>query len=242
MGTASFVRRKGNGLNDLDSYSGSGHLGYQIGQSSQVGAHYQYGRFSYPGLFGGNRAQQAGGTYTVGFGPQTSLRLMAGAYRFDSTFLGQVQMDPTLSGLLGQSTTLTVLGTKRLGWTGSARLARSWHNWGASIGYNHGLNPGNGVILVSERDSAHGSVSTSVSRLSLGAFGGYYRMSGLIQSGASTESISFGASVGIRLVADMHLGFNGGFSKYLTNTSANQWSKFASVHMTWSPREAAFRF
>jgi hypothetical protein len=242
MGTAAFVRRKGNGLNDLDSYSGSGHVGYQISQSSQVGAYYQYGQFSYPGLFGGNRAQMVGGNYSVAFGPQTTLRLMAGAYRFDSTFLGQVPMDPALSGLLGQSTILTVTGTRRLGWTGSARLARSWRNWGGSIGYDHGLNPGNGVILVSERDSANGSVSTSMGRLSFGGFGGYYRMTGLLQSGASTESISFGASVGVRLMADLHLGFNGGFSKYLTNTSANQWSKFASVHLTWSPREAAFRF
>lgn len=242
MGSGSFVRRKGTGLSDLNSYSAGGQAGYRLSQHSQVGAFYQYGEFSYPSLFGGNRVHQVGLMSRHMLGRLASLNLMAGAYRYNSTFLGTVAMDPALAGLLGQGTSLSVQQVSRMGWTGSAALSRSWHTWSAGVSYSHGITPGNGVILVSQRDAVTGSASTSVKKVSLGAFGGFHRLSGILQSGASTRSVSLGGNVGVRIVGDLYMGASAGYSRYETNTTKAQWRRFVAVHLTWSPEDAAFRF
>ncbi len=242
VGSASFVRRKGYALSDLNSYSGGGQYSYSLSQRSQIGLFYQYGQFSYPQLFGGNRVNQTGITYQVKFTPQTTLTVSGGAYQFRSTYVGSVVMDPGLSGLLGQSSILSVQDRKQLGWIGSANVTRSWHRWSALANYDHGVNPGNGFILASRRDNASASLSTSFGRISLGAFVAYYRLSGILQQGASTEGASAGGNVGVRLVSDIYMGFGAGYSNYSTNASARRSARFASVNITWSPSEAAFRF
>lgn len=242
MGSGSVVRRAGAGLSGLNSYSTAGQVSYFLSQETRVGAYYSYGRFSYPKLFGGNEIQQTGVHFSHRITTQTTLSLMAGGYQFRTEKIGQVAMDPSIAGLLGQGSVLEIQNLKRYGWLGTASLARAWRNWSSALSYNHGANPGNGVILASERDTVVGSLSSGIGRASVGAFGGYYRYSGLIQGRAKTESISMGGSFGIRVFSDIHLGLNAGYSRFETGALAQQWRRFASVHLTWSPSDAAFRF
>ncbi|MBI4891118.1 MAG: hypothetical protein HY821_10880 [Acidobacteria bacterium] len=242
VGSASFVRRKGYNLSDLNSVSGGGQYAYMFSQQTQLGVFYQFGQFSYPQLFGGNKVNQTGISLMHRFNPQTSMTVTGGAYQFRTTYLGSVQMDPTLSGLLGQSSILSVSNIKQIGWMGSASLNRAWRRWSAAANYDHGINPGNGFILASRRDNATLSGSTNLSRLNIGAFAGYYRLSGVIQHGASTDGVSLGVNTGFRIAGDLFFGVSAGYSNYSTNTSARRWSRFASVSVSWSPSDAAFRF
>lgn len=241
-GSGSFVRRKANGLSDLNAYSAGGQTAYRVNQSTQVGGFYQFGEFTYPNRFGGNRVHQAGLMTRYRWGPSVTVSLMAGAFRYNSTFLGQVAIDPILAELLGQGTSLSISKLSRTGWTGAVALNRSWHNWSANVAYNRGVSPGNGVMLVSKRDAVTGGASTSVGRLSLGAFGGYYELSGLLQSGTSTRNGSVGGTAGVRLVGNLYLGTSAGYSRFETNATKAQWRRFVAVHLTWSPEDAAFRF
>ncbi len=238
---ANYVRRKGSGLRDLNSYGVFGQAGYQPGQNTMIGVSYGYSEFSYPRLFGDNRAQVASIGLEHRISPLTSISLAAGAFRMDTRFLGTVQVDPAIASLLGVSTQLEVQKRRFYGWQGMAAIQRRWREWGLSAGYAHGLNPGNGAILASRRDSVFGSAGRSIGRASFGVFGGYYRWSGLLQN-TTLNSGSVGASLGLRVVNDLFFGVNGGWSYFDTQTTGKQWQRFVSVHLTWAPSAAAFRF
>lgn len=242
FGSGAFVRRSANGLSDLNSFSGGGQASYLLDQKTKLGAFYTYGRFSYPNLFGGNTVQQTGLFLTHQITPETSITVMAGGYQFRTNALGRVALDPGLAGLLGQSSVLEVRDIQRMGWIGSATVSRSWRNWSARLGYNRSAGPGNGLILASSRDMAMGSLTSGVGRFSYGAYASYYMFKGIIQNGANTASFSAAGTCGVRMFGDMYLGFSAGYSRFETNTSAEQWRRFLSAHLTWSPKDAAFRF
>jgi len=238
---AGYVRRKGRGLSDLNSIGALGGASYRISQRTVVGLNYGYSTFSYPKLFGDNRAQFASLGLSHQLSPQTQISLRFGGYRMDTKFLGQAPVDPEIAALLGVPAQLEVQERQYYGWMGAATLNRSWREWGTSIGYAHGANPGNGVILASKRDAVFGSAGRSFGRVSFGVFGGYYRWSGLLQR-SRLESGSLGASTGLRVVGDLYLGFNGGYSYFETPSTSRQWRRYAAAHLTWSPNAAAFRF
>jgi hypothetical protein len=238
---AGFVRRKGRGLSDLNSTGALGGGTYRISQQTAVGFRYGYSTFSYPALFGDNRAQFAGVVVRHQLSPQTHVSLQFGGYRLDTKFLGKVAVDPEIAQLLGVTSQLEVQKRQFYGWQGTAALNRSWRQWGTSIGYSHGVNPGNGVILASKRDAVHGSAGRSFGRASFGVFGGYFRWNGLLQN-SRLESASVGASTGFRLAGDLYFGFNGGYSYFETPSTPRQWRRYAAAHLTWSPNAAAFRF
>jgi hypothetical protein len=237
---AGFVRRKGPGLRDLNSAGVFGGGGYRLGQRTAIGGSYGYSQFSYPKLFGNNRAQFAGLRLTHQLTPQTSVAVGGGVYRMKTTFLGRVDIDPVVAELLGVGTQLEVQQRSFYGWSAMASLRRNWREWGVSVGYMHGLNPGNGLILASRRDSVFGSAGRGIGRFSFGLYGGYFRWSGLLQN-TVLKSGSAGVSTGTRIVGDLYMGVNGGYS-YFESTGPKRWQRFVSAHLTWSPSQAAFRF
>lgn len=238
---AGFVRRKGRGLRDLNSVGGFTGVGYRLGQRSQIGINYGYSEFSYPKLFGNNRVQFASMGLAHQLTPQTTLTLGGGGYRMDTTFLGRVEVDPAIAELLGVPVQLEVQKRSFYGWVGRASIHRTWREWGLSLGYAHGLNPGNGLILASRRDTVFGSASRGIGRLSFGLYGGYFRWSGLLQN-AKVNSGSVAASSGLRVVGDLHFGMNAGYSFFDTGTGPRRWQRFVSANLTWTPSLAAFRF
>lgn len=238
---AGYVRRKGRGLQDLNSAGGFGQAAYRISQRTAAGASYGYSTFSYPKFFGGNRAQFASLFLTHQISPQTSVAVGLGGFRMDTTFLGAVAVDPEIAALLGVSSQLEVQERRFYGWQGSATVSRSWRAWGASLGYSHGVNPGNGVVLASKRDAVFGSAGRSFGRVSFGAYGGFYRWSGLLQNARLTSGHA-GVSTGIRVKGDFFFGMNGGYSFFDSPAQPRRWQRFVSAHLTWSPSGAAFRF
>ncbi len=238
---AGFVRRKGAGLRDLNSAGVFVGTAYQPGQRTTVGVSYGFSQFSYPKLFGENRAQFLSANLSHQLTPDTAVWVGGGVYRMNTTFLGTVEVDPAVAELLGVQRQLEVQKRSYSGWSGSVGISRRWREWGVSLGYMHGLNPGNGAILASRRDSVFGSAARSIGRFSVGVFGGYYRWSGLLQK-TTLESGSVAASTGFRVVGDLHFGINGGYSFYDSAAIPRRWQRFVSANLTWTPSLAAFRF
>lgn len=238
---AGYVRRRGAGLRDLNSVGVFGGASYQPGPRTTVGMGYGFSEFSYPKVFGDNRAQHASVNLTHQLTQQTTITLGGGVYRMNTTFLGAVDVDPVVAELLGVQRQIEIQKRSFAGWSGTAAIRRSWREWGLSLGYMHGLNPGNGVILASRRDSVFGSAGRSIGRFSVGVFGGYYRWSGLFER-ATLESGSVAATTGFRVVGDLHFGLNGGYSYFETAAAPRRWQRFVSANLTWTPSLAAFRF
>lgn len=238
---ANFVRRKGAGLRDLNSSGVFGSTSYLVSQRTAIGGGYGWNQFSYPKLFGDNRAQYASIFLSHQATPLTRIGLAFGAYQMNTTFLGAVAVDPQIAELLGVPVQLDVQKRAFRGWQGSATVSRPWREWGTSLSYAHGVNPGNGFMLASRRDSIFGSAGRSLGRVSIGIYGGYYRWSGLLQNTKLTSG-SVGASAGLRLVGDLFFGLNGGYSAFDTPGTTRRWQRFVSAHLTWSPSDAAFRF
>ncbi len=238
---AAFVRRKGRGLRDLNTAGLFGGTSYQLSQRTAVGGSYGWSQFSYPKLFGDNQAQFVSVFLQHQVSPLTTVSIGIGGFRMDTKFLGAVAVDPEIAALLGVGTQLEVQRRTFYGWQGEASVSRRWREWGLSLAYMHGANPGNGVMLASKRDSVFGSAARSIGRASFGVFGGYFRWRGLIQD-TKLESGSFGASTGFRIVGDLFLGLNAGQSAFQTPATDWRWQRFVSAHLTWSPSGAAFRF
>lgn len=238
---AGFVRRRGSGLRDLNSAGVFGGAAYQPGPRTAVSVSYGFSQFSYPKVFGENRAQFASLQVSHQLTPTTSVSLGGGVYRMNTTFLGTVEVDPAVAELLGVQRQLEIQKRSYSGWSGEAAIHRRWQEWGVSLGYVHGLNPGNGVILASRRDSVFGSAGRSFGRFSVGLYGGYYRWSGLLEK-TTLDSGSVAATTGLRVVGDLHFGINGGYSFYETAAAPRRWQRFVSANLTWTPSLAAFRF
>ncbi|MBI5280546.1 MAG: hypothetical protein HY858_02605 [Candidatus Solibacter usitatus] len=241
-GMGSMVRRQQKSLSDLNMYGAGGSASYRLDEKSAVSMIYQYSQFTYVGLFGGNNAHMAGLQYSHSFNDRTQFQVAGGAYNYRSTFLGTVQIDPALAALIGASSSLAVQKLAKTGWVGGATLSHSFTKFHAGASYNHGITPGNGAMLASERDMVTGSLGTSVKRVSFSGYGGYYKLSGLLQHGAKTETFSLGAGGGVRLVGDLHLTANFGAARYGFGSPVRNWQKYATAGLTWSPGGAAFRF
>lgn len=240
--SASFVRRKDPSLADLNAYSAAGSAAYRINQNSQLTFQYAHGWFTYPNMFGGNRVHQAVVGYTVSLTPQVHVGVMGGAYRFNSTFVGQKAIDASLAGLLGQSSILDLKKMSCNGWVGGAHATRTFRRYSANISYNRTMSPGNGVILASDRDSVTSSLSSSAGRFSFAGYGSYYRMTGIQQNGAKTESYGVGGNVGMKVIDDLYFGVNGGYRTYDTPYTTSRWSRYVAATLSWSPSDAMFRF
>ncbi len=238
---AAFVRRKGRGLQDLNTAGLFGGTSYRVSQRTAIGGNYGWSQFSYPNLFGDNQGQSVSVFLQHQVSPQTTVGVGIGGFRMDTKFLGAVDVDPEIAALLGVRTQLEVQRRTFYGWQGSAMVSRRWREWGMSAAYLRGVNPGNGVMLASKRDSVFGSVARSFGRVSVGAFGGYFRWRGLIQE-SRLDSGAFGASTGLRLAGDVFLGLNAGQSAFKSPATEWRWQRYVSAHLTWSPSGAAFRF
>lgn len=241
-GKAGLVRRSQKTLTDLNHYGAGVRASYRVDERSSVSALYQYSQFNYVGLFGGNHVQSAGLQYSHSFNERTQFQMEAGAFYYSSTFLGTVKIDPALAALIGTTSSLTIQNKVKVGWVGGALLSHNFSKLHASAHYDHGITPGNGTILASERDMATGSVGTSVKRVNFSTYGSYYRMTGLLQTGAKTQTFTVGVSGGLRVIGDLHLTANYGAARYLFASPMKQWQKYATAGLTWSPGGAAFRY
>lgn len=240
-GQAGYVRRRGRGLQDLNSAGGFGQAAYRISQRTAVGASYGFTTFSYPRYFGDNRAQVAAFFLSHQVSPQTTINLSTGGFRMDTTFLGTVAAEPEIAELLGTPLQLEVQKRRYYGWIGRASVSRRWRAWGGSLAYVHGLVAGNGVMLASRRDSVYGSASRGLGRFHVGAHGGFFRWSGLLQNARLTSGQA-SVSTGLRLAGSLYTGVNGGYSFFDSPAQPRRWQRFVSAHLTWSPNAAAFRF
>lgn len=241
-GGAFFTRRRSSALNGVNGLTGNGSVSYQTSRKSSITAFYNYGRFEFPGVFGGNEAHSAGLGFRRELARNTNFTLFAGAFQFRSDFIGQVPLDPITAAILGTGSSLEARRVRRISGAGGANLGHQFKRGLVSVGYSRGVVPGNDVLFSAVRDSVNAVVSySSSSRWSINGTGFYSRSSGLIQAGRRFDLYQGSGMFSLRLFKSLNMTLGGGYRSLQLGTFSRQ-QRFATVGLAWMPGEVPLRF
>ncbi len=162
-----------------------GDIAHRLTRFQTIGVTYSFETYDFNHAFGSAAIQDAGLVYSARLGRRWELNTEAGASYVGASRTEQVPVtDPTLIALFGPGFSFPQLVHQanvvpHLEGQLSYSLRRSL----ATIGYRHGVLPGNGVFLTSVSDDAYASYSYNASRrLALQASGGYSTYSALTQT------------------------------------------------------------
>ena len=224
--------------------SAHGDAMYRVTRRTTVGITYSYNNFWYHRGIGRSRFHTIDGIYSWALGSTMQLNARAGASRLDSTGLEANYVNPQIAGLVGQGAPITQyrsvqwISDYAVQFTKSFRRSRS-----ASISYNRGLSPGNGLYLTSRQQDIAASGSMILFRHYYFSAGvGYDSLSATAQNLGQYRATYafFGGSRPMRhgLQANLRFDFRHfdvGNAPLLNNTYR------VTLGLTWSPVEGLHR-
>lgn len=236
------ARRSGSTIAGTNSTNVSGQVGYQISERLTLGVGYSLGFFNYPGMYGGNRVQSAGMSVQYQLDQRSSIFASVSGYYFRSNFIGSIAIDPALAEILGVSTVTEVQEVSRWGPSMSAGYTRAFRIGSMSVAYTTGISPGNGVVLASKRDNVVASYGVGFRRFSVGASSSYSRFGGITGYQGKQDSWQASGSISTRVWGILSLSANGGYRTISVGIQERRPGAFATVGITFSPREIPIGF
>lgn len=199
------VRRQDKAFVDLQGYSVSGNVGYQLSRTQSIGGSYNYSYYFFPGGFGNSLVHSVHLDYMHRLSPEWNLSLGVGAYRVESQRLVRVAVDPILAAITGQNAALEAYHGTSYGPSVQATLARRFERATLSFYYRRGVSPGNSFLMTSahENGGVHYSY-TATQRLNIGFDFTARRYSSLTQGIGRYTNVGGGVSMGYRLWRFLH--------------------------------------
>lgn len=217
---------------------------YRVTRRTTVGVTYSYNNFWYHRGIGRSRFHTIDGVYSWALGSTMQLHARGGASRLDSSGFAAGYLNPQVAGLVGQGNGITQyrsiqwISDYAVQFTKSFRRSRS-----ASISYNRGLSPGNGLYLTSRQQDIAASGSMILFRHYYFSAGvGYDSLSATAQNLGDYRAMYafFGGSRPMRhgMQANLRFDFRHfdvGNAPLLNNTFR------VTLGLTWSPVEGLHR-
>jgi hypothetical protein len=241
-GGAAFVRRK-NGLFSNNWEFASGQLSYQIDSRSQVAFLYQYSWLQYPNAFGNVHSQIGGVSYQRNIDKRTKVEVFAGALEIRSTFIGVVPVSPEIAELLGTTTSYQIQDVQYYSGSFGALFGQSYQRSNWSINYWRGITPGNGLALTGIRDMLATNYNiTGPVGLNLYLSAMASKQSSVVGIHRHTYNYQAMAGTGRRLFGSFFWTVNGGWRVAQFTGQPRSEGLFASVGVSWSPRDGGFVF
>lgn len=151
--------RPGTGLISNTSYGGGVQVSYALSRREAIGAVYSHSRFHFGSRFGKSESDALAGQYSRLLGRNYNLSASGGVVQTRLLRLGSVQLDPLVAELLGVRTALGPVATRRVGALVRVSLSRPFRDGGASVSYNRGISPGNGLGVVGQRESVNANIN-----------------------------------------------------------------------------------
>jgi hypothetical protein len=219
-------------------------VNYRMTRRTTIGAAYSYNNFWFPRGDGRSLFHTMNGVYSWALSKTMFVSAAVGASRLDSTGLSTEYLDPQLAALLGQGSVITQYRSVQWISNYSGQFSKSFHRGrSASISFNRGLSPGNGLYLTSRQQDISVGGSMIVFRHYYFSTGfGYDTLSAATQDVGQYRSTYafFGASHAMRhgIQANMRLDFR---HFDIGNAPALQNTFRVSLGFSWSPIEGLHR-
>jgi hypothetical protein len=199
------VRRDSSDLVGLSVYQGDAGLGYALTATKTVGLDYSFARYTYTRVTGSALMQAAGLSYTQHLGPHWEAALRLGGYRTGREALTRNQPSSTIGQIIGPG---ALVSTREVRYLPSfeARLKRQLRHGSAMVAYTRGIDPGNGIYLLSERQAVDvGYRYRGFRRWDMGVDGGYGIYKSLAEVVSPYRGFRMGGGATYRVFQIMHL-------------------------------------
>lgn len=205
-GDGFLVRRQSSALYGVTGGTARGDVAYRINRRTTIGLNYEFSHFDFTKALGGSDVHTLGINYSTRISRLWELSAFMGGSRVESLFLNKVTLDPIVAAILGETAGLEVAHNIRWAPAVEARLARAFHRASLTLQYTRRINPGNGIYLTSQGQSAIGSFNyTGVRYWSFNISGGYNSMRALIQSIGNYQATYVGVGTTRHLANDFYL-------------------------------------
>jgi hypothetical protein len=205
-GDGFLVRRQSKALVGLNGYQFRGSAGYRIRANQSISVEFTNLHFDYPRAFGSADGNSIGLAYVNEFGRGWTANARLAAIRIAVLGVQQVNVDPVIAAIVGQTTTFVIANTVSYLPYFELGVTRRRGKNTVSVNYIRGVSPGNGVYLASRNQSVSGSVSyTGIRRWNFGATLGYNAFHSLGQQLAPFRQVYGGAGATYKLRGPMYL-------------------------------------
>ena len=200
-GRGYLVRRQSQLLVGLNSYQGNTGVAYALTPTKSISIDYGYARYAYTRNAGNADTQDVGLGFSQRLGPHSELGLRAGGYRVGQETLTQVEVNPALVPIVGRNVTLRSSHRAHFHPSLEAGLKRQFHYSSVSIGYLLGIDPGNGVYLLSRRQSVEvGYTYAGIRRMRLGFSTGYGNYRSFLQNAGQYRNFRAGGGLTYKII------------------------------------------
>jgi len=204
-GEGNLVRRSSTALYGNTGASAHGDVQYRFGRNSILGADYRFSNFTYTKGFGGSDIHSVGLNYSAKVTRHVQVSMRVGGARVESLGLAQVQLDPAVAALLGESVSIQAAYSLHYVPDMSASLTDSFRHSQFGLTFTDGVSPGNGVYLASRREGGGASYSyTGIHFWNFAVNATYARMNAIVQTLGAYTSYGAGAGVTRELGKGLH--------------------------------------
>lgn len=232
---ASMVRRSLEYLAGMNNFGAGVSYGRRLGQNLNTGVGYNFGQFSYPGYYGGNRIHSLGWNLGYNINPNTSFAVFVGGFQYQVNGVGTITLPPQLAAILGQSQVQQVIDVTRRGASGGVALSRSLRVGSAGVSYTRGANPGNGLLFATQQETVSANYGAGTNRISFGTTVYYSRGKSLSSISGKTENRAVIGFFSTRLIGAMHFTASAGQRWIEAGQLGNRRSVHATAGLAFSP-------
>jgi len=178
------VVRQSQALVGVHGYSLRGSVERKLSAVTSIGAFYDHNHFDYPKAFGESNIDGISFGVTRQFDrKRLTVRLLMGGSMIQTEGVQPVQLDPLVASILGVSSGEQAFYQKLFLPRGEFSVNRQFRRANLRGEYKRGVNPGNGVYLTSQEETALGGFDyTGVRKVSIGISGTYSSYSSLGQT------------------------------------------------------------
>ena len=237
LGAAGYAVRREKGLFGLNGATARGDIAYRYSRFGTVGLEYNFTHFTFVRAFGTSDIHTLALNFSHRLSRNWELALRLGAARVESLFLRRVTLDPEIAAIIGRSGGIEASYRTHYVPELHARLARGFRQGNLHFSYRQGVNPGNGIILTSRRQTGEaGYTYTGVRYWHFTVSGGYSQRSALEQTTGKWQSSHVGLGATREMGKDFHAVVRIDGRRYEVNrTNFKRDAYRVSVGFAWSP-------
>ena len=237
-------RRRSTALYGVTGAGARADMQYRISRRSTIGIGYNYGHYSYTGIFSSTDLHSVVATYAIRMTRSLEFSGYGGIMRSETKFVQLVPLDPVIASLLGVSAAKEVsYQTIRIPNVG-ARISYAVRNGTFAAYGGHSIIPGNGVFLTSTSTTVGLSyIYTGLRHWSVNTSLGYNTSSSLGNVLGGYGSYTGSASISRQIVKYTHGFLSAYFSKYNSPDfhNYNRWTYGFQMGLAFAPGDVALR-